>query len=136
MPTGSRNLRASECNGGSATSHYRLSRMRCSTIGRCTACGLTPCRCCIFCVQGNFRSVDELRLAIGMTDELQQDLAPLPPRAGEVGRQVATAAMLGALAEVSQRDAREKQASDGGSNARAGDGRGGADRRGWKPAIS
>jgi hypothetical protein len=60
--------------------------------------------------------VDELRLVIGMTDELQQDLAPLLTvysRAGEVDRQVATAAVLGAPAEMgdrlaaSQRDARE-----------------------------
>jgi general secretion pathway protein K len=65
---------------------------------------------------GPFRSVDELRLVIGMTDELQRDLAPLLTiysRAGEVDRQVATAAVLGALAEMgdrlaaSQRDARE-----------------------------
>lgn len=64
---------------------------------------------------GPFLNVDELRLVIGMTDDLQKRVAPLITvysRSADIDRQVATTAVLDALAEMgdrlaqTQRDAR------------------------------
>lgn len=68
-----------------------------------------------------FRSVDELRLVIGMTDALQQKLAPvLTVYSGtpEVDRQVASLRVLGALAEAGDEfAARQREARQAGNAA-------------------
>ncbi|HVX57577.1 MAG TPA: hypothetical protein VHA37_07650, partial [Candidatus Saccharimonadales bacterium] len=71
---------------------------------------------------GPFRSIEELRLVIGISDALQKTVAPLVTvysRTPDVDRQVATAAVLNALVEMgdrlaeTQRDARERGQASG-----------------------
>jgi general secretion pathway protein K len=55
---------------------------------------------------GPFRVVDELRLVLGMTGELQDTLAPIITwysRTGDIDRQIAPDAVLGALTEMGDR---------------------------------